>query len=111
MAGNSFLWTLNRRQGKITLASGELGIAFRKGLAQVAEWETWLDARFQSMKETFDKYRQAGTDLPEEFTTIGTSHAYISRLLLAEGADFLRENLSDLEDECTQRSVACCFTL
>ncbi len=59
--------------GNITLANGDLGSAFRKGLAQVADWDTWLQARYSSLMETFDKCRRADERLPDEFFTFDKS--------------------------------------
>lgn len=62
--------------GKITLKNGELGLAFRKGLEQVANWDIWLQAQYNSLKETFDKYRRADICLPDEFFTLDTSRIH-----------------------------------
>ena len=55
--------------GNITIASGDLGSVFRKGLAQVSDWDAWLQARYSSLSETFNKYRH-GERLPDEFFTL-----------------------------------------
>lgn len=59
--------------GNITLADGELGLAFRKGLAQVADWDAWLEAQYGSLMETFDKHRRIDMPLPREFVTLDKS--------------------------------------
>lgn len=64
--------------GNITLANGELGSSFRKGLGQIADWNTWLEARYASLKETFDKYKQNGKTLPEEFTIMDKSRLHFA---------------------------------
>lgn len=62
--------------GKITLADGSLGEAFRKGLAQVNDWDSWLDARYHSISETFEKATSNGTVLPTEFSQLDRSRIH-----------------------------------
>jgi hypothetical protein len=59
---------LESPSGEITLESGELGASFRKGLSQVADWSTWLEERYSSLSETFDKSRRPEEPLPREFS-------------------------------------------
>lgn len=58
---------LEAPRGDATLENGDLGVTFRKGLAQVADWNTWLEARYSALSETFDRQRRTGTPLPPEF--------------------------------------------
>ena len=53
--------------GRITLGNGNLGEVFRNGVAQVDAWETWLEARFNSVTETFAKSKRPDQPLPDEF--------------------------------------------
>jgi len=62
--------------GSITLAKGDLGSVFRKGLAQVADWDTWLQARYTALTETFDKYRLPDKRLPDEFIKLDKSRVH-----------------------------------
>ena len=62
--------------GSTTLANGELGSSFRKGMAQIADWNTWLEAHFCSLKETFDKCKRSDATLPNEFITMDTSRLH-----------------------------------
>lgn len=64
--------------GQITTANGDLGSSFRKGLAQVADWDKWLEARYVSLKETFDKHRQLSAALPDEFTSMDKSRLHFA---------------------------------
>lgn len=64
--------------GQITMANGDLGASFRKGLAQVADWDAWLEAKYMSLKETFDKYTQPGATLPDEFTSMDKSRLHFT---------------------------------
>ncbi len=59
--------------GQITLKDGELGTSFRKGIEQVKNWDVWLEAHYSSLRETFDKYRREGENLPDEFFTLDKS--------------------------------------
>lgn len=62
--------------GKTTLLTGDLGDAFRKGLAQVANWDAWIEARYGSLTETFNKDRHADEPLPQEFVTLDKSRLH-----------------------------------
>jgi hypothetical protein len=64
--------------GQITMGNGDLGASFRKGLAQVQDWDTWLEARYVSLKETFDKHRQLSAALPDEFTSMDKSRLHFA---------------------------------
>ena len=61
---------LQEPTGNIVLQNGEFGECFRKGFAQIKEWETWLEANYPSIKQTFDKSRNPMYDLPDEFYTL-----------------------------------------
>ncbi len=45
-------------------------------MAQIQDWEAWLEAHYCSLKETFGKYKRAGADLPAEFVTMDTSRLH-----------------------------------
>lgn len=64
---------LEAPKGRITLAEGDLGEAFRKGIKQIRDWKGWLDGYYSSLKETFDKSRRANVALPDEFITMDRS--------------------------------------
>lgn len=67
---------LEAPKGKITLSKGDLGEAFRKGEIQSDDWQTWLEARYSSLKETFDKSRRTDAALPDEFSTLDKSRLH-----------------------------------
>lgn len=52
---------------EITLADGSLGNSFRKGIKQIEDWDEWIDANFQSLKNVFKKYQNPNRNLPSEF--------------------------------------------
>ncbi len=60
----------------ITIADGELGLAFRKGLNQISNWDAWLDANFPTLREVFEKYKNQSELLPSEFTMLDKSRIY-----------------------------------
>lgn len=63
---------------KITLADGNLGDSFRKGLAQVEDWKTWIESRYSSISETFEKATQDRTSLPAEFYQLDLSRIHFA---------------------------------
>lgn len=69
--GWSFVFVeLESPNENVTLANGDLGASFRKGLSQIADWDNWLDGHFSSLIETFDKCRSQDASLPHEFVTL-----------------------------------------
>lgn len=63
---------------RITLADGNLGDAFRKGLTQVEDWEAWLESRYSSISETFEKATKEGIPLPAEFYQLDLSRIHFA---------------------------------
>ena len=62
--------------GKTTRQDGKLGSAVRKGLDQIGEWKTWLEKNYSSLQEVFEKYKQPGQPLPEEFSRLDTTRLH-----------------------------------
>lgn len=52
---------------EITIKDGELGGAFRKGIKQINQWKRYLGSNFNTLEETFNKYKHPKIDLPREF--------------------------------------------
>jgi len=67
---------LEAPSGQITRANGDLGASFRKGLAQIQDWNEWLESRYVALQETFGKYIQPDTTLPSEFTCLDKSRLH-----------------------------------
>jgi len=67
---------LEAPSGNITMSGGQLGKAFRKGLNQIEDWDSWIDSNYQSLKETFDKYKKPDETLPEEFSRLDKSRIH-----------------------------------
>jgi hypothetical protein len=72
----------------ITLSNGELGSAFRKGLNQVADWKCWLEANFSSLREVFDKCKNAKESLPSEFISLDITRIHFA-VIAGRRSDFL----------------------
>ena len=64
-----------RSNGRITLKDGNLGEVFRKGINQISDWQTWLDANFQSLGKYFEGIKGKG-ELPEEFLKYDTTRMH-----------------------------------
>jgi hypothetical protein len=62
---------LESPKGRITINNGYLGEVFRKGLDQIDDWKTWLNANFSlQLKETWNKAKKKEDALPDEFTNL-----------------------------------------
>lgn len=59
--------------GSITISDGELGNVFRKGNAQIEDWDEWLENNFSSLQEYFRKNSKEGSLLPDEFLRLDKS--------------------------------------
>ena len=71
-----------------TLSNGDLGFSFRKGLNQIADWDVWLDGHFSSLAETFNKCKQEGESLPQEFVKYDKSRIHYV-VIAGRRSDFL----------------------
>ena len=88
--------------GNITLANGDLGSSFRKGLTQLADWKSWIEARYSSFSETFNKLRQADKQLPPEFTQLDTSRFHYV-VIAGRRTDF-KEKTYQIRRKCQKES-------
>ncbi|WP_342480386.1 Shedu anti-phage system protein SduA domain-containing protein [Paenibacillus sp. FSL L8-0340] len=69
--GYSFIFVeLEHPVKDITLKSGELGNAFRKGINQLKDWQTLLITNFAGVTNTLKKYKHPDVQLPDEFYTL-----------------------------------------
>jgi len=72
--GYSFVFIeLENPYGQITNKNGEFGGTFRKGIKQVEDWDTWLEANYSSLRLIFDKYKNPRMDLTKEFNVLDKS--------------------------------------
>lgn len=60
----------------ITLADGNYGEAFRKGINQINDWKVWLDSNFSSLTDVFKK--STNKSLPEEFYKYDSSRFHFA---------------------------------
>lgn len=75
--GYEFIFVeLEAPYGNITLKNGELGETFRKGISQLNDWDSWLEANFHMLKETFNKSIAKGKSLPTEFLELDKSRIH-----------------------------------
>lgn len=63
---------------KITKQDGDFGIAIRKGLKQVNDWEFWLEENFSSLRPIFQKYIGNDKVLPTEFSQFDKSRIHFA---------------------------------
>jgi hypothetical protein len=61
-----------------TLSTGHLGETFRKGLNQVSDWSSWLEGNYNSIYETFNKYKNNHQTLPIEFLKYDSSRIHFA---------------------------------
>lgn len=67
---------LEAPNGSITTNNGELGTTFRKGIAQVNNWNRWLQENYGSLSEYFEKHIKHGDTLPREFVKYDSSRIH-----------------------------------
>lgn len=58
----------------ITLQTGEWGESVRKGLNQIEDWKTYIEANYSSIKAEFEK--NTTKPLPKEFTSFDSSRIH-----------------------------------
>jgi len=60
----------------ITIRGGDFGKAFRNGRSQVADWDRWLNAHYQTLSEIFCRFKRSDMNLPAEFTHFDQSRVH-----------------------------------
>jgi hypothetical protein len=66
--GYEFIFVeLEHPNKNITISSGHLGDAMRKGERQVIDWKYWLESNYATIYETFMKYKSPRQEMPQEF--------------------------------------------
>jgi hypothetical protein len=97
--GYEFIFVeLESPKGKITIGNGDLGDTFRKGLIQIDDWKTWLDANFSSLKEIFSKVKKEGQSLPDEFVSMSSNR--IHYVVIAGRRSDFKQKTYDLRMRC-----------
>lgn len=56
--------------GEITLASGEFGTTIRKGIKQIEDWDSWVEANFSYLRLLFERTKNKTGSLPKEFVEL-----------------------------------------
>lgn len=70
--GYSFVFVeFEHPNNNITISSGELGNAFRKGISQINDWKWYLESSFSSVSDEFLKYTTK--ELPKEMHRFDSS--------------------------------------
>ena len=66
--GYEFIFVeLENPKGDIIANGGEWGTTVRKGIKQIEDWDSWIDANFSHLKLVFDTMCKTGELLPNEF--------------------------------------------
>jgi hypothetical protein len=77
--GYEFIFVeLEHPNKNITLESGHLGDAMRKGERQVIDWKYWLEANYSTLYETFSKYKSPNKNLPIEFMKYDSTRTHFA---------------------------------
>ncbi|UJF32179.1 Shedu anti-phage system protein SduA domain-containing protein [Paenibacillus hexagrammi] len=72
--GYSFIFVeLEHPDKLITLADGELGAAFRKGIKQTKDWKVLLQGNYAAFTHELKKYKHPDMQLPDEFYILDTT--------------------------------------
>ncbi|MDF2865887.1 MAG: hypothetical protein K0R72_705 [Clostridia bacterium] len=62
--------------GQITTKDGNFSISINKGIDQVREWKTWIEANYQNFRETFNKYKLNNVALPNELSAYNSNRIH-----------------------------------
>lgn len=65
---------LENPYGRITVEDGDFGDVIRKGIRQINDWKSWIEANYNSISETFQKDIDKG--LPKEFYKYDSSRIH-----------------------------------
>lgn len=75
--GYEFIFVeLEAVHGRIVLANGDYGDSIRKGIAQVNDWDTWIDENYNSLSEIFNRLKNPNENLPDEFYKLDKSRIH-----------------------------------
>jgi len=86
--GHEFLFIeFEEVYGQIATQDGSFGLAIRKGLKQIEDWEFWLESNFHSMKIIFEKYKSENEQLPREFYNFDKTRVHYA-LVAGRRGDF-----------------------
>ena len=58
---------LESAYGNITISNGDYGLAIRKGISQINDWDIWLERNFSNLNLVFESFLNKSKQLPNEF--------------------------------------------
>lgn len=68
---------LESPKGLVTTKDGDFGDVIRKGIRQIEDWDTWLEANYSLLQPVFEKYiGKFQTNLPKEFYKLDKSRLH-----------------------------------
>lgn len=67
---------LENPNGQIVTKEGEFGVAIRKGIKQINDWDDWIEKNFYSLRLVFNKYMGQQEQLPKEFYELEKSRIH-----------------------------------
>ncbi|MEH1940918.1 MAG: Shedu anti-phage system protein SduA domain-containing protein [Nostoc sp.] len=103
--GHEFVFVeIEAPKGRITIAEGDLGEVFRKGIKQLRDWKHWLDRNYSSLKETFDKSKRADVALPDEFVTMDSSRFHFV-VIAGKRSDFTNDIYEIRREERKDKNI------
>jgi len=73
--------------GQITNGDGTLGTCFRAGIKQIEDWDTYIEANFQTINLLFEQAKMPGTYLPQEFHKLDKSRIHYA-VVAGKRSDF-----------------------
>jgi len=59
--------------GNVTLSEGGFGEVSRKGFSQIDDWDSWIEANYQTLADVFLRSIKSGDTLPDEFYRLDKS--------------------------------------
>jgi hypothetical protein len=96
--GHQFLFIeFEEVYGQITTQDGSQGLAIRKGLKQIEDWDVWLDSNYQSLKITYDKHIGEHESMTGDFIAL-IKPEYIMHLLPEEEVILMKEHTDCVEN-------------
>lgn len=71
----------------ITIKDGSFGETIRKGLRQIEDWDSWIEANFSHLRLVFEKLLKDGENLPKEFLELDKSRIHYA-LVAGKRSDY-----------------------
>lgn len=97
-----FFVELESVYGRITINDGSVGESIRKGLNQVSDWRTWLEANFSHLKQVFKKHINDDYELPSELYEFDSTRISFA-IICGRRNDFNTKTYQERRRSLTQR--------